>query len=371
MTEARGTSNVASVVEVLAVAERHLALLTRCIPSNANAERERLTHVWQLGGGAAERAPRWVLGPAPQLAEVRRALSRAMAEVDGEELAPLYVERAEELLLEAELVEARGQPRFRELARLRYPCAPAELDEARAWAEQVLADDAVDVEPPDEASAESSLTQALVSRLAALGVVANVVERDDLASVAAVGEGVVYVGASAPRDPAQVARVVLHEVDGHLLPRLRSKTESIGLLRVASRGAGEDEEGRALWLEEREGHWDPSTRAGRVRRRELALRHLAAELVRQGGAHADVMELLLERGVAVPAAVQLSERVLRGGGLAREIAYLPAHARVRRAFDEDPELERWFERGRVSLDAARRLEGVRLSGQSKSTTTGT
>ncbi|MBM4361403.1 MAG: hypothetical protein FJ104_01890, partial [Deltaproteobacteria bacterium] len=49
-------------------------------------------------------------------------------------------------------------------------------------------------------------------------------------------------------------------------------------------------------------------------------------------------------------------RVGRGGGLCREIAYLPSLDRVERAFAAEPHLERWLASGRFSLDAARRLE---------------
>lgn len=366
MTLASGVdSKLTNALELLAAAERHVALLSRCVPLNAAEERRRLAQAWQEGAPEVSREPRWVLPKVPPLGEVRRALARVAREVEGEELGALYVARAEELLLEADLVEARGLPRFRELSRLRYPCSSEELERAGAWAESVLGSEPAGV-PTLESEGEQSLAEAFETRLAALGVVAHIVERDDLASAAAVGEGTVFVSRDAPRDSAQIARIVLHELEGHLLPRLRAKSEPCGLLRVAARGAGEDEEGRALLLEKRAGCWDEATVGGRARRRELALRHLAAQVVRGGGELSDVMQLLLDRGLPVPAAVRLSERVLRGGGLSREVAYLPALERVSRAFAGDPALEQWFVRGRVSLDAARVLEA-----QSKSTTTGT
>jgi hypothetical protein len=361
----REGSNLASVLEALAAAERRVALLGRCVPQNAREERQRLTDAWQRESTGAERRPRWVLAPAPRLDEVRRALAGVARVVENEELGALYAERAEELSLEAELVEARGLPRFRALARRRYRCSSQELQHAHDWAESTLAG-ASEPARMVESAAELSLEEAFEARLAELGVVANVVLRDDLASAAAVGEGAVFVSTDAPRDPAQVARIVHHEVEAHLLPRLRAKGEAHGILRVAARGAGEDEEGRALLLEQRAGFWDEATSCGRARRNELALRHLAAEAVRSGGEHDDVMRLLLERGMSVPDAVHLAERVLRGGGLAREVAYLPALSRVTRAFRDEPELEGWFLRGRISLEAARALEA-----HSNSTTTGT
>jgi hypothetical protein len=56
---------------------------------------------------------------------------------------------------------------------------------------------------------------------------------------------------------------------------------------------------------------------------------------------------------------------MRGGGLAREIAYLPAYLEVRAAFAENPWLEVYFQRGKVSLEAARILSAVaRADGES-------
>jgi hypothetical protein len=56
--------------------------------------------------------------------------------------------------------------------------------------------------------------------------------------------------------------------------------------------------------------------------------------------------------------VTVAARVHRGGGLGREIVYLPARFRVRAAFETDASLELMFERGRVSVDAARILRDV-------------
>ncbi|HEY1535132.1 MAG TPA: hypothetical protein VGF76_13990, partial [Polyangiaceae bacterium] len=67
----------------------------------------------------------------------------------------------------------------------------------------------------------------------------------------------------------------------------------------------------------------------------------------------DVVSRLLGLGQDIASAVEAACRAARGGGLAREYVYLVALSRVTRAFEIEPELEAYFEHGRVSVDAAR------------------
>lgn len=342
-------------------AERHIALLDRCTPENARAERARLARVYgsaDVSTSPFERRARWVLSRAPALDEVKRLLRSVLPALQSDALYPFYADRCEELLLEAELVESRGTPAFRELARLRYRLEPSDLAAANELAAGWLeGSPGAEVPLRDAARREAGveLAAALRARLDALGLDVPVVERDNLATAAAVGDSVVYVSGDVTRDPDVVARIVLHEIEGHLLPRHSAKSAPCALLSIGARGAGEDEEGRALLLEERAGFLSDGAAAGPARRRELALRHLAAVAVRDGAELEDVMQLLTARGMSVAPAVRLAERVVRGGGLGREVAYLPALLRVRRAFSAEPELEEWFRRGRVSIAAARAL----------------
>ncbi len=351
--------------------ERTIALLDRCAPENALAERARLVAAWRHpdGGGASSLAPRWLLSRSPDLDPVLRALDALDVRVENDELASLYRDRCEELRLEVELVRARGTERFRELARSRYPVLSGELEQAnglaRAWLSESEEDGAVEI-----TENEADLATALRARLESLGVDVPVVERDNLSSAAAVGDGVVFVSSGARRGAEQVARIVLHEIDGHLLPRLAAKNEERALFVIGTRGAGEDEEGRALLLEERAGCLRAESAAGRRRRSELALRHLLSVEARAGADFEELMGSALSLGASVEDAVRLCERISRGGGLAREVAYLPAMLRVGQAFAVEPELEVWFRRGRVSLVAARQLESASAA-HSSSTTTGT
>jgi hypothetical protein len=141
-----------------------------------------------------------------------------------------------------------------------------------------------------------------------------------------------------------------HEVHGHLLPRLRSKAEGTPF-RIGTKGCSQDEEGRALLLEERAGALSTQ------RRVEVAVRFQLGRAAQIGPEEAcRCAKELLARGVSSSDVARNLTRALRGGGLGREQIYLPAYLRVTSAFAENPGWERFMERGRISVDGARALE---------------
>jgi hypothetical protein len=143
-------------------------------------------------------------------------------------------------------------------------------------------------------------------------------------------------------------RIALHEVEGHLLPRASGKQLG-GVFWAGSVGASEDEEGRAILLEERAGLLDAARRA------ELGRRYLAAASVRDGAELWDTVELLGKTGAEASACIDLACRVHRGGGLGRELIYLAGYLRVAEALAREPRLELLLAGGRVALGAAREL----------------
>jgi hypothetical protein len=169
-----------------------------------------------------------------------------------------------------------------------------------------------------------------------------------LASVAAVADGVVRIRAGVRLKKSAARRVALHEIHGHVLPRVRGRTWG-GILAAGSAGGSEDEEGRAILLEDRAGLLDAE------RHRDLGRRYLAAQCLRAGGDFWQTVELLGTLGAEAKEAVDLASRVHRGGGLGRELVYLDGYVRVRTRLEQEPSLERFLENGRVSLEAARLL----------------
>jgi hypothetical protein len=318
------------------------------------------------------------------LTELRAALERvtqALAREQIEELcAPLaagtectqivgelYAARAAELELEAALAEQIGKPGFAALARRRHaPGSTPEWPEAerlaRHWA--CMAQPPASAAPEarfasDDARAAHSLLRLLQQQIGRLKLPVRVAVVRELASRAATGDGVIFVRAGVQLTAREALRIARHEVVAHALPRARARTQPLGLCRVGSAGAGADEEGRALVLEQRFGDLGPE------RRRELGLRHLTALAVVDGADAHDCKRLLSAFDCAPAQAVWLYARCARGaaarggglsgGGLCRELEYLPAWLRVSAAFRADPELEAWLEAGRLSLSAARAL----------------
>jgi len=332
----------------LVAAEERIQLVARVAPPDLGAELARLGRDYTRG--KALLVTRTGERP-PLLADVRRALERVRVVTEPlGAFGALHAERAAELELEARLVEALGSARFRELAAERFPRPPAALArECDDFVTDALARasvSAVELHRSDDEGDPRSLVARLRVRARELGLAVSVrVVRDQLAA-AATGDGLVSVRGGVRLAAAAAERIATHELLGHALPRARARHAPWTLFRAGTRGANDDEEGRALLAEERAGLLDTE------RRRELALRHVAALGVRAGDEPRDTCEKLVELGVPLERALELTLRVQRGGGLAREIVYLPAYFAVRRAFADAPGLERWFERGRIGLAAA-------------------
>jgi hypothetical protein len=336
---ARGLSKIAARVQLLACAT----------PRNLGGEVARVAAAWARG---RDEAPLFVYAPPPDLSAERAALQSAGESFQGR-LAPLYADRAAEIAIEAAACEVAGTPDFRRVVRARFPRRDAFDDEAdrlaRRWSEiapEPPAREAIESDDPRDARSLYSLMRRAVGehRLPFRVVVAR-----ELSPLAATGDGVILVAGGRFVSVEVAARTVLHEVLGHALPSSRAAQAPLALFDVGSRFGSDDQEGRAVLIEER------AQLLGSARRRELGLRHLAARTVEASADFVETARQLKERGAGAEEAVRIAARVHRGGGLAREIAYVPAFLRVRAALAEAPELEEVLATGRVSVDAARVL----------------
>jgi len=348
-----------AVDQLMLQAARDVQVLAAATPENAASERARLTDA--LRRGDAE-CPRWTyrgLGAGGRMAELRRALEAlwTTAEPRGHAAAVemLVAERAQELAVEAALCEAIGTREVGKLARERFAPAEAEIAEEASgtcakWLEEEQEVDAGATMASDDPD-PGSLVSRLRAEVGRLRLPFAVVIQPALAPLAATGDRVILVAAGRPTTERDVARTVLHEIEGHVLPRARALGSSLLLLRIGTARGIDDQEGRALLLEER-----ASLMCGR-RRRQLALRHRAFEAMVGGASFADVTRQLTAAHGAEPAnAVVLAERVFRGGdgvhpGLGRERVYLEALARVRAHLETHPDDEAVLAAGQVGLDA--------------------
>ncbi len=332
---------------LLAHGERAIALLDRCLPTNGALELQRLAARWTAIG---PEEPGFAYRARPDLSELLRALDWAIREAPAAcTLGSLYAARAVELCREAAIVGALGTPEFRELASRRFAIdesahGRAGDAEAAAWASLPVAPGGTRILADDEGDPRS-LVNVVRAALGTLRLPVRVVLSRELTSSAATGDGIIVVRAGLSHREQAARRIAHHEVYGHALPRVRARAEPLGLFAVGTSGAADDEEGRALLIEMRTGLFDDE------RRKELGLRHLGALAVRRGADFVEVVRLVQGYDVPLRPALALASRVARGGGLARELVYLPALHRVRAAFEADPDAETWCERGRISLAA--------------------
>jgi hypothetical protein len=335
---------------------RETALLASATPVGG-LTRDELVRAFDAG---SPRAPAWTYAPLDSALAASRAvalesLADALATREPPELAQLYAERARELAVETLLAAEAGTPRFSPRARTRFPAGDevTEASEASRVAREWIGDLAPT--PPPDTTTDGSDPFSLLSRLREeIGrhrLPFRVVVAEGLAPLAATGERVVWVTAGRSVAREAVERTVLHEIEGHVLPRVRASTLPLGIFALGTACGTDDQEGFALLLEERGGF----LRGGR--RRELAIRHRAVEAMDAGGTFVDVVRALIdEAGATTTGAVAAAERAFRGStgeaaGLGRERVYITSYVRVKGRLATSPEDERVIGSGQVAVSA--------------------
>ena len=338
----------ARATQALGDASSQIRVIASNTPTNLREELDRLHACWR----SAPEVPRFTYAPPPDHTTLRNALLGLADELDGlGELGSIYAGRARELSLEAALCEHAGRPGLWEAARRRYALRDEFEAAADATAAKWLDEPAPSAAPTatsrsDDEHDPTSLVSRLRQELGRRRLPLRVLVSKNLASLAATGEGFVQIVAERALSSRDVERTVLHEIEGHVLPRHASTSAPIGIFALGTARGSDDQEGRALARERAAGYLDHG------RRREIALRHQAARSVGAGADFVATARLLLDRGATLADALRIAARVHRGGGLAREIVYLPALLRVEAALDVDATLDRVLGAGRVAVDAA-------------------
>jgi hypothetical protein len=354
-------------IELLLVrAAREVRILAALTPCHAQRERERLAGELRARRRAA---PRWTYTPRPH-EELRRELEAAEQVLERRCLGPLdaiYLDRVRELSLEAAMCASAGRSELAPFARARFE--PREHGTARAaselgatWLAEPLApprDTTMASDDPDPASLLSRMSAAVGRLRLPFAVVAT----PHLAPLAATGERAILVATGRRIAEEDAIRTVLHEIEGHARPRARAMSAPTAHFRIGTARGIDDQEGRAVLLEERAGLLGPR------RRRQLASRHRAVEAMLAGASFEDVAEDLVDAcGLEADEAVIVAERAFRGGngvhaGLGRERVYLESFVRVRAHLIEHPEDDVVLASGQVSVDAVPRLRGLFHTGE--------
>jgi hypothetical protein len=350
-----------AIDELLVRAARQIRPLAVLTPTRAADERTRLTAELRAGKAVV---PLWTYEPVAH-DDLRRALHAAERELSSSagRLECLYRARLHELSVEAALCAAAGTRDVARLAQERFsPRAPntaqAASDLCAGWLSESAArgGDADDDESASRlVASDDPDPRSLISRMreavGRLRLPFSVVAQHSLAPLAATGERAILVAVGRMVCEEDAVRTVLHEVEGHAVPRARALGASAALVRAGTARGTDEQEGRAIVLEERAGM------LGRRRRGQLAARHRAVEAMLDGASFREVATTLMRaHGLRAEDAVVIAERVFRGGdgrrpGLGRERVYIESFLRVRehlRAFPEDEEV---MAGGQVAIDA--------------------
>ena len=365
--------SVASISSEVCAAIRPIdALLARCarearllpaITSNESAQ-VRAHWVSQVEAGQAPN-PTWQHAARALPKGLHRMLD-AVRELCVERipapLASLYVARFDELELDFAILEALGDPaRLRPLAARRFGTGATEilLDDGPVRLHRVASSLLASTAPAEEERSVPAEALATQMRGAALraGLCGFEVRVDArLVAGAATGERGIYV-ADRAFGPVEARRLVAHEVFGHAIAAHNARAQPFRLLEAGSAGSFADQEGLSLCLEEAAGALDAH------RTRVLAARVLVTDRLHQGASFGETARWLVDaQGFSAVEAVTLTERAHRGGGVARDAAYLAGFLRVRAALARGEVDVDVMRAGRVSLDVARAMPALIRAG---------
>lgn len=366
----RPPDDVRRVELALGALVRAVAAEARLLPAltadGAQAERARLVASVLRGEPPV---PEFGAMPRRVPTEVHRAVEEARRLAEHHPAGDLYAERLDELELELTILEVLGDVRrVRPVAARRYGYArgTVELFGAvvclRQIAERELAGPRGETEPAtvaplrgsdEAASSMQGYVEALAERA---GLEVSVRLDPRLVANAATGERTVFLADRMFGD-VEARRIAVHEVLGHLVAAANARAQPMRLLEVGTAESFVDQEGVALWLEAESGLM------GRARRRTIAARYLAAAWMHDGAAFADVAtRLVREHGFAAEPAVAIAERTFRGGGVARDTAYLLGWLRVTLAMARGHAALDEMRLGRVSVRALPRLRELAAEG---------
>ncbi len=336
------------------------AQLTRPLPSlapdNAASERARLVQCLQKGDVPIPlpiQGRRRIEADAYRMIDAARTL--ASDRQLGSGLANLYLERLEELELELAILDAWGDPaRVRPICARRYGRGDERVQtrdgEAplTAVAHSLLetlpdASASESMLPPSALPGEASVAQRITRAALGIGLDCEVRVEPRLASLAATGERTVFLAARS-FSLREARRIVAHEVFGHLVVAANARAQPLRLLSVGLAGSFADQEGLAIYLEERLGVLCSD------RMRTLAARVMATQWLYSGAGFGDTAQRLhTQHRFSAEAAIAIAERTYRGGGVARDAGYLAGYLRVRGAIERKEVHVDELRLGRVSV----------------------
>ena len=295
----------------------------------ANSVDERMSFL--AGGGEPEFEYRpHEVNPEVLLAQLSMVDVEA---VEDEAVASLVRAKRHELVLQAEMLAARGTGAFRQLSvELHGPIG----DDLLAAAEGIL-----QALPPGSSRGERldaqqflALAEAEIDRYAddAPDIEMHAEVREGIAGVVVEGD-TLLIAPSATVERSRAMALIHHEVGTHLVTRVNGAAQPLRLLGQGLAGYDETQEGLGVLAELLCGELT----AGRLR--QLASRVVAVRCMLDGAGFADTHAELVRRGLPRGSAYTTTMRVHRSGGYTKDAVYLRGFIGLLRHVAEGGSLE--------------------------------
>ncbi|CAN7635969.1 flavohemoglobin expression-modulating QEGLA motif protein [Pararhizobium sp. LjRoot235] len=290
-------------------------------PINADA-------AWQeFKANNFKRAPRFLYRPlSVQVeAEKRKLFSVAFDRFEDPVLYHLYREKQQELDLQLSLISARETSRFIEYSRALY--GPVETSLYRN-AVEILGQTAKAAHDGDDGETDTEIAGCYDVEIAARAMIANyqrqcegfaaeIELRDDLPPGLLVSDGRLLISRATRVAKSRVHALLSHEIGVHLLTYFNGSAQGLRLFRSGLAGYEGMQEGLAVFSEYMAGGMTVA------RLRLVAARVVACSAMLEGRPFAETYNMLVcEHGFGPATAFNLTLRLYRGGGLAKDAIYL-------------------------------------------------
>ncbi len=288
-------------------------------PINADA-------AWlEFRAGGFQRAPRFLYRPLTiQVgAEKRKLFSIALNSFEDPVLFDLYREKQQELDLQLSMLSAREAPAFVELGRALYGAVEPKL---LAVAKDILAKTEIGSRVGEGGSGGSADCYFVESRARAMienyrrqysGFEATIDLRDDLPAGLMVSGDCLLISRSTRMARRRVEALLSHEIGVHLLTYINGSAQGLRLFRSGLSGYEGLQEGLAVFAE----YLADGLTTGRLRL--IAARVVACAAMLDGASfHETFHSLVRDYNFTELAAFNLTLRLYRGGGLAKDAIYL-------------------------------------------------
>ena len=252
----------------------------------------------------------------------KRALfSIALDNLEDPVLMTLYREKQQELDLQLSLLGARETPRFVDIGRALYgPVEPNLLKAASDVLEAMPARRRGPAKTDDSADPAfvEKRAQAMINAYAGQSAdfSATIELRDDLPAGLMVSGGKLLISTSTAMAKTRVEALLSHEVGVHLLTYFNGSAQGLRLFRSGLAGYEGMQEGLAVLAEYLVGGMTEE------RMRLIAARVIGCNAMLAGASFVDCFRLVRDLGLSPSGAFNLTLRVYRGGGLAKDAIYL-------------------------------------------------